>query len=325
MVSVSFEGRRIDVAPGQTLLAACEAAGEVIESSCRSGICQTCLVQAVEGSVPELAQAGLSPALAAEGYLMSCVCVPETPMIVVRQGGARQRVEVRVRSIERLSDSVLRFRLEPLSPFSYRPGQFLALIAPNGLIRSYSIASLPGRDPYLELHVRIVAGGRMSGFIAGELAPGDRLFVQGPSGACCYDGVEPDDDIVLAGAGTGLAPLWGIAQDAVSRGHKGPIRLYHGALNARGLYLVEDLKRLASASPLFTYTACIRDEGGPSTGDLVAAVTGAEGAKPKTNFFLCGDPDLVRRLKRGLFLSGVKLDRLRADAFVPAAAGNERV
>lgn len=305
---------------GQTLLSACEKAGIAIESSCRSGVCQTCLVQAVEGDVPEIAQAGLSPALIAQGYLMSCVCEPRTPLTVIRQGQSRQRVEVAVRSVDRLSDTVVRLRLDPLSPFFYRPGQFLGLIAPNGLIRSYSIASLPERDSFLELHVRIIPDGRMSSLVAGRLRPGDRLHVQGPAGTCCYDGVGPDQDIVLAGTGTGLAPLWAIAQDAISRGHRGSIRLYHGALSAGGLYLVEDLKRLAMANPLFHYAACIRDGSNPAEGDLAAVVTGTEKMTLGAAFFLCGDPELVRRLKRSLFLLGVRLDRLRSDAFVPAAA-----
>jgi hypothetical protein len=37
-----------------------------------------------------------------------------------------------------------------------------------------------------------------------------------------------------------------------------------------------------------------------------------------TNFFLCGDESLVKRLKRALFLAGAKLDFIRADPFVAA-------
>jgi len=321
VVSVTFEGLPLDIKPGQTVLAACEAAGIFLESSCRSGVCQTCLVQAVEGPVPEIAQAGLSPALATQGYLMSCMCVPAAPMKIIRQGQARQRVEVAVQSIGRLSSSVVRLRLEPLSPFSYRAGQFLGLVAPGGLIRSYSLASLPERDSFLELHIRLIPGGRMSDFIEKQLEIGDRLYVQGPSGTCCYDSISPDQHIVLAGTGTGLAPLWAIAQDALSRDHKAPIRLYHGALNASGLYLVDDLVRLARENPTFTYTHCIRDGDDTTSGDLAEAVTHAGTELTKTDYFLCGDPDLVRRMKRSLFLSGIRLDRIRSDAFVPAAAG----
>lgn len=241
-------------------------------------------------------------------------------MAVTRAGAARPRIDVTVRSIDRLSDSVVRLRLDPHAPFSYRPGQFLGLIAPDGLIRSYSIASLPERDPFLELHVRIVPGGRMSGLIAERLTPGDALQIQGPSGGCYYDGIAPDQTLMLAGTGTGLAPLWGVLQDALRRGHAAPIRLFHGARNEAGLYLVDELKQLAAANPLFTYTRCVIDAADPSVGDLAAAVMNAKPDVSNTDFFLCGDPDIVRRLKRGLFLAGAKLDRLRADAFVSAPA-----
>jgi CDP-4-dehydro-6-deoxyglucose reductase, E3 len=123
---------------------------------------------------------------------------------------------------------------------------------------------------------------------------------------------------VLAGTGTGLAPLWGVLQDALARGHRGPISLYHGALDSTGLYLVDELEALQRTRPGFRYTPCLRDEPGPPGGDLQAVVSALESDLPNTAFFLCGDELLIKRLKRGLFLAGAKLDRIFADPFTPA-------
>jgi CDP-4-dehydro-6-deoxyglucose reductase len=87
---------------------------------------------------------------------------------------------------------------------AYRPGQFLALTVPGGVTRNYSIASHPGLDDFIELHVRVIPGARLRGRIAEQLMQGDRLEVFKPSGLCFHGGADPDRPIVLAGAETGL-------------------------------------------------------------------------------------------------------------------------
>lgn len=315
MVALTFEGVSLEAAKGQTVLAALEAAGLPIDSSCRAGVCQSCLVQSLDGDPPKAAQAGLAKALAMDGYFMACVCVPETPLAIGRAGRVRQTVPAVLRAIEPLSPTVLRLRLEPLGEFAFRPGQFLMLADDASQVaRSYSIAGSSGG--LIELHVRIIPGGQMSGVLS-EAAPGRRTSISGPSGACVYDEVDGDRRIVLAGTGTGLAPLWAILNDALAKGHKGPISLFHGALDRSGLYLVEELQALQAERANFSYMACIRDAADPAT-DLVNVVTRSETELANTVFFLCGDELLVRRLKRSLFLAGAKLDAIRADPFVAA-------
>lgn len=69
MESLTFEGKPIRIAPGETVLAALLAAGVELPNSCRAGVCQTCLVQAIDGNPPAAAQQGLPDALKAQGYL----------------------------------------------------------------------------------------------------------------------------------------------------------------------------------------------------------------------------------------------------------------
>jgi ferredoxin-NADP reductase len=233
---------------------------------------------------------------------------------VARAGDAHQRIEAEVHSLEPLSGTVLRVRLKPLAKFAYRPGQFVRLITEDGLVRSYSIASTPEVAPLVELHVRLIPGGRMSGRLMDATAPGDRLLVSGPSGGCTYDGIAPDQPLILAGAGTGLAPLWGVLHDALARGHRGPITLYHGALDAAGLYLREELEALAERHANFAYRPCLMDRGE----DLLAVVK-ADPALKGAGVYLCGDAPLVERLRKALFLAGARLADIRADAFAAAA------
>jgi CDP-4-dehydro-6-deoxyglucose reductase len=310
---ITFEGKAFALEPGQTVLAGLEQAGVKIETSCRAGVCQSCLMQVVEGAPGKRAQQGLSPAQVAQNLFMPCVCTPEGEMTVACAGQAHQRVEAEVQSLDALSDTVLRVRLKPLTAFAYRPGQFVRLITEDGLVRSYSIASTPAQAPVVELHVRMIPGGKMSGRLK-DASAGDLLTVSGPSGGCTYDGIASDQPMILAGAGTGLAPLWGVLHDALARGHRGPITLFHGALDGSGLYLKDELLAMEALHPNLAYRPCLMDQGQ----DLIATVK-ADPALKTAAIFLCGDAPLVERLRKTLFLAGARLADIRADAFAAAA------
>src|SRR5205085_691623 len=133
----------------------------------------------------------------------------------------------------------------------------------DGLVRSYSLASLhsppglPAGDTLLELHVRKVTGGQMSKWLHDDVAVGEPLELRGPSGDCFYVAGRPVQPILLIGTGTGLAPLYAIARDALRHGHTGPIRLYHGGLDPSGLYHVDELRRLAATHSNFEYVPCV--------------------------------------------------------------------
>jgi CDP-4-dehydro-6-deoxyglucose reductase, E3 len=308
----------VDIEPGEDVLSALLRAEIDAPHSCRAGACQSCLHRAVDGEPPPAAQEGLSDAQKALGYFLACLCRPEGTLVVLpaRESGAR--AEVSVRAIERLGGDVVRLRLEHGPDFAYRPGQFVELIAEGGLGRHYSLASLPEEDDFLELHVRLHAGGRMSGLIAEQLAHGARMHVAGPLGTCIYEGVDPDQPICLVGSGTGLAPLVGVMRDALRRGHRGPVRLYHGVREPAGLYLHDELEALVRGRPNLSYVARVLSDPSPQGGDVAAAVLERETALADTAFFLCGGERLVSRLKRELYLRGAKLKYLRSDAFTPA-------
>jgi CDP-4-dehydro-6-deoxyglucose reductase, E3 len=319
MALLTFGETPIDIAPGEDVLSALLAAGIDAPHSCRAGVCQTCLHQLVEGDVPAAAQQGLSDGQKTQGYFMACVCVPHGPLKIVRVGEALGETEAIVHAIDQLSPTVVRLRLEPKAAFSYRSGQFLSLKASDGLVRNYSIASHPEEHAFLELHVRLLPNGRMSSMISERLALGDSLAVSGPFGTCFYDDADRDRPLVLIGVGTGLAPLWGVLHDALKRGHNGPIRLYHGARNRSGLYLVDELRDLAEQHAHFSYVPCVPGEIGPGGGDLEAAVIEGEPQPDLSAYFLCGGAGVVGRVKRGLYLRGAKLQRLRTDIFLPAS------
>lgn len=75
--------RRIDVAPGQTLLEACQAAGLRLRSSCRNGTCRECIAPLCSGTVRYRVEwPGLSPDEKREGWTLPCVAMPDGDVVL---------------------------------------------------------------------------------------------------------------------------------------------------------------------------------------------------------------------------------------------------
>jgi NAD(P)H-flavin reductase len=292
-------------------------------------------MRATRGAPPAPAQQGLKNTLRLQGYFLACLCKPEADLTIERPGsGAVQKTTARVVEHTLLNREIVRIRLQTEADFAYRSGQFLHLHHPGGTIRSYSLASVPAQEDFLELHIRRLPEGMLSRWAHDELAAGDSVTISGPSGNCFYTPGNPEESLLLIGTGSGLAPLWGIVRDALYSGHTGPIHLYHGSWEPAGLYLCEELQSLAEQFPNFVYRPCV--DSGPLPGmaegraDLVAF---AEIPDLKAcRLFLCGHPGMVKTAKRTAYLAGVSLSAIYADPFVlseplpvPAVPGRAEV
>jgi len=346
---ILFRDRVIERAHDETVLDALLRAGEPIPHSCRRGTCGSCRMRALSGDLPEEAQRGLKEPERVHGRFLACCCRPVGDLEVELDRDSVPRDAV-VHAREEIGDDIVRLRLMLERDFEYAPGQFVNLVRHDGLARSYSLASVPS-DGTLEMHVRLVPDGRMSGWIRNGLAAGDSISLLGPYGSCFYVPGRPEQPLVLAGVGTGLAPLVGIARDALDQGHTGPIELFHGARTRSGLYHDAPLRDLARRHANLRYHPCAlhddrgrRDErapkddrgpnddstrtgfgpGGLAIGPLGDIVLRAVRERVvRTRFFLCGDPGFVEDLRKRLFLAGASLPEIHADPFTPAASSTE--
>lgn len=323
MGEISFDGRTLGVEPAESVLDALLRHGFDISYSCRSGVCQSCLMRVRRGAVPDAARVGLSEGARSRGAFLACQARGIDSLEITRLDEQDLEGESVLASIvgkRRLAPDVLEIRVAPKSAFEARAGQYLSVVRPDGLSRSYSIASLPDRDGYLELHVRVVPGGAMSTFLANDVEVGSELRVRGPSGACCYVAGDLDRPLLLVGTSTGLAPLLGVIRDAMRHGHRGPIALFHGALDAAGLYGRAELDRLAKEfEPLTVTYSALR--GIPAASDvhsdpLPDLVATAFPDLTHHRVYLCGAPDLVTSMRRDAFLRGADFLAIHADAFL---------
>ena len=317
MTIITFSGIEYSCHANETVLEALIRQGAEPPSSCRSGSCHTCMMRAIEGTPPADSQKGLKPTLQHRGFFLPCICKTATDMQVALAGNeALPKVSTTIIDKAQLNTQTLRLRLRPESPFEFQAGQFINLHRPDGLIRSYSIASLPG-EGVIELHIELLANGQMSHWLHDKTSPGDQLNIDGAHGDCFYLGEKPQQNMLLIGTGSGLAPLWGIARAALEQGHQGEIHLFHGSRSAERLYLVNELKALAKQHQNFHYTPCLSgsDPQGLTAGraNEIALIQ-----FPKLNgwgVYLCGHPEMVNNTKRDCFLAGASFQEIYADPF----------
>ncbi|MCK6516170.1 2Fe-2S iron-sulfur cluster binding domain-containing protein [Myxococcota bacterium] len=321
MPILHWQDQAIEAQPGQSALDALLNAGVVIPNACRAGACQSCLVRARAGELPQQAQAGLRDDQRARGEVLACR-LPVSEGLQLEPAGALSLAgELVLTRRAHPTESVAVLHLLP--PPGLRPlaGQLLHLIREDGLSRPYSVASLPD-DNLVELHVRQVPGGQMSTTLCDAAPIGARFGVRGPFGDCTLRAEEQDRPLLLVGVGTGLAPMVGLARDADAHAWRAPVTLIHAGLTAAALYEPEALLTLAASWPGLDWRRVVLQGPAPEgveIGDVVEVTKRGYAAAPGARVYLCGDAAVVNRLRRALFLAGASLSALHADPFTPTA------
>ncbi|MFC1750096.1 FAD-binding oxidoreductase [Pseudomonadota bacterium] len=248
---------------------------------------------------------------------MVCTCKPKEDISICLAGeDAVTKIVATLKEKTTLSDKIFRLRFKCDSPFDFQPGQFINLHRQDGLVRSYSIASLPSENT-VELHIELIDNGQMSNWLRDELQLGETVELDGPHGECFYIQGALEQKLLLVGTGSGLAPLWGIARDALTQGHQGEIHLFHGSRETDKIYLTEELKQLATEHSNFFYTPCISGENIPGYTHGRANETALE-QHPKLGgwrIYLCGHPEMVNGTKKKAFLAGASFNEIYADPF----------
>lgn len=318
MPTIFFNEQAVECAENESVLDALIRHKIDAPYSCQAGICQTCMLRCSEGEIPAEAQSELKPNLRTLGYFLSCQCKPQSDMRVELPDSKQLYVSARLLEKTALSPTVTRLRLQTATPMYYHAGQFINLKRDDGVIRSYSLASLPSEDPFLELHVKRMPDGDLSNWLADQFEAGNSIDIEGPVGDCFYSCENKKQPILLVGSGTGLAPLIGVVRDALHNNHTGPIKIYHGAFNQQELYLNQQLNELAAQAPNVEYHSIITGE---MPEEIVLKGQGCDQALSDNpdlkgwKVYLCGAPAMVKSLQQRVYLAGVAMQDIHTDPF----------
>lgn len=318
-------GRQFTAHADESLLDAGLRAGVTLPHSCRTGRCSSCKARVLDGSTTATqAESGLTPAEREAGWVLSCVRSADTDVALeiedlgdLRLPAART-LPCRIDSLEPLAEDVLKvqLRLPPTAGFEPLPGQYLEVLGPAGLRRSYSIANLPSIDKRVELHIRRVPGGAMSDYWFEQARANDLLRLHGPAGSFVLRELAGLDLIFLA-TGTGIAPVKAMLEGLQGMAGQMPrsVTVYWGGRLPQDLYW-----RPAAGAVRFVPVLSRADSHWPGrrghVQDALLADTPELGC---CAVYACGSDLMIDSAREQLLARGLPARRFHADAFVCSA------
>jgi ferredoxin-NAD(P)+ reductase (naphthalene dioxygenase ferredoxin-specific) len=318
-------GRKLNVEAGENLLAVLRRNEVPISYSCTAGRCGTCRCKVLQGDVLETGRESKITHPQDEGYVLACMSVltgscvvevPEPDEIVIHPA---RIIKASVTAIEPLTHDIRRLRLKPAKPLEFSPGQYATLQFTPDHIRPYSMANVAGSDE-LEFHVRLVDGGRVTGYIENVLKVGDAVRVSGPLGTAYLRRKHTGPMLCVAG-GTGLAPVLSIVRGALAAGMDNPIHLYFGARSPRDIYGQEWLAQLQRNYPnlyLHVVVSAGNDDPGVRSGLVTDAFNRDWPDLSGWRAYLCGAPPMVESAAMMVKKKGIPPEHVYADAFYPS-------
>jgi CDP-4-dehydro-6-deoxyglucose reductase, E3 len=323
---ISFRpGNKAAVArAGETLLEAGLRNGIALAYDCRNGACGVCKATLVHGSVDYgvYQKSALSDAERRSGKLLLCCACAQTDLDVGLE--EEREWQANVEHMTRLSPDVmlLQLKLQGSTPLEYRAGQYINIVLDGGEIRSYSFATAPGTSEFIELHVRLIPGGRFSTHVFTRMKAGDRLRFRGPFGAFSVR-EESHRPIILVAGATGFAPVKSMIEHAFERGVRRPMVLYWGVRSRKDLYLAELPERWAREHPNFSFVPVLSD---PAPEDHWNGRTGLVHQAIIEDFptllgyelYACGSLQMVRSAHPEFIAHGLAEEACFSDAFTYA-------
>lgn len=318
-------GNRFNCDPSTTILDNAIANKIALEHSCKTGQCGVCEAKVLCGETkvlrPEIA---LDAEKVNQGFVLTC-CRTATSNIEIDAEDLPELADIktktypaRIDSIEQLTQSIIKvvLRTPPNDKIHFLAGQYISVIGPNGLRRSYSIANAPRADGKIELHIKKVDGGAFSAYWFEQAKVNDLLRFEGPLGTFFVRKPLPQKLILLA-TGTGLAPIKALLENiaALPAADLPEVHVYWGSRHAEDVYM--DLATLSASNSLVHVLLS----------QPAAGFTGRKGYVQDavlTDFkqfddcavYACGSIKMIESAKAALLKSGLPSNKFHSDAFV---------
>jgi len=206
----------------------------------------------------------------------------------------------------------------------FQAGQFVRIaldIDGERVARPFSFVNPPD-EATLEFYGVIVPEGPLSPSLA-RLQPGDALYyADNPSGFLILAEVPPAEELWLVSTGTGIAPFLSILRTGVPWQAYRRVILVHAVRRANELVYREVIDETAHRhGGQFRYVTFVSRE--PHAGSLEGRIPAAirdgrlEAAAgtftpERSQFMLCGNPDMVKDVQAALVERGLRKHRRRA-------------
>lgn len=232
---------------------------------------------------------------------------------VRRAGTGPTWVPATVVGRQRPVDSVTILTVRPEHRLPYRPGAAVPVSSTRlpGRWRWYSPANAPRPDGTVELHVRAVPGGGLSGLLAQRVRMGERLWLGPPTGTGLALPDPPGhEELLLVAGGTGLAPLRALVEQVAEAGGR-RVTLVVGSRTFTDLYDSITLDRLQGAHDWLTVVPAFSHDPTAEPDEIGDALTVAlRHLRDDQEVYVCGPPAMNAGSRLRLLAEGVPAHRI---------------
>lgn len=323
----TLDGRIFSQELDQSILSAAESNNIFFPYSCRTGRCSSCKCKLISGETSLVTdELGLSKEEKEEGWILSCVRNATTDITIDIEDLGDVEIPksnthpCKISKINNLTYDVLQvfLRFPPNINFKFIPGQYVDIIGPNRLKRSYSIAN-NFQNNLIELHIKKVSNGAFSDYWFNRAKVDDLLRIYGPRGTF-FVRDKLENKIIFLATGTGIAPILSMIGGSKIDlfDPKKDISIFWGVRTNEDLYM-HKLQQLDKFNfvPVLS-KPCSNWKG--IKGYVQDALLSNEHNLDDAVVYACGSDAMIKSAEKLLIENGLKSNNFYSDAFLPSSS-----
>jgi CDP-4-dehydro-6-deoxyglucose reductase len=307
-----------------TIFEAAKKCNIVLEHSCLSSRCRSCLVKVLSGkTINKEEELVLTEKDKSENFILSCNSIPLSDLeLDIEDLGditlfEKKIIPSKINIIEKLNDDVIKIvvRIPPNSDFNFNSGQYVNIIK-GGITRSYSIANSSYHKNQLEFFIKKYQNGLMSEYFFNEAKINDLLRLEGPIGIFFLRD-SSFKNIVFLATGTGIAPIKSILE-GLEKSHEQyenkNMWIFIGARYQKDLFWEPNFKNLN-----IKYIPVLSRQDSDWNGEkgyVQDIVLKQQIDLQNTQVYACGSNDMINSAKELFFKNNLKENNFFSDAFV---------
>jgi len=322
--------RTFTAKPNETVLEAALRQDIRLPYTCRDGACGNCKGTILHGAVDYgvYQDDALSEQDKQAGKALFCCATPLSDLeIEYYENETLKQVPVKVmqchvhKMVRATPDVMILYLKFPQGKkLQFFAGQYLDILLEDGARRSFSFANAPHDDEFIQLHIRLIPGGRFTTHVFTQMKEGDELSFEGPLGIFFLN-EESDKPIIFVAGATGFAPVKSMLDHALHTGSKRRMLLYWGVRMRKDLYMADLPERWQREYDNFTFIPVLSE---PVPDDNWQGRTGLVHEAILQDFpdlsgfqiYSCGSLQMVQAARPAFIAQGLPENACFSDAFL---------
>jgi len=331
-INLQASGHSFEAEEGEVILEAALRQGINFPYGCRSGTCANCLGNVISGELeyPEGLPLALMEHEYEAGKAIFCAAVAKSDMVIdVKEVTSQLSIDVkllpaRVASLKKLSDDVMQMKLSlPANEqLKFHAGQYIEFILADKSRRAFSLANAPTNNETLELHLRLVEGGKFTEHVFFQMKEKAIVRIEGPFGTFSIS-EKSNRPLILVAGGTGFAPIKSMVEQLIQQGDSRPVHLYWGVQSQADLYLNEVAQAWHDKYDTLDYKPVLskpssadeKENWQGRTGFVYEAVVNDFDSLAGFDVYMAGPPAMINASKKAFIEKGLPEDQLFSDSF----------